>query len=52
MIGANISVEDATDILDAVRVHIEFPFQAHIASLQAELAQAREEIARLSQVSA
>lgn len=47
-IGEGCTEETATDIVEIIRPHLEFPYVALVESLRAELMQAREEIVRLS----
>ncbi len=44
MVGNGCTDELATEIVEVVRVHVEFPYAAYIAQLHEELAAARAEI--------
>ena len=49
MLGPNCTDETATDVIEVIRPYLDTPYSALTESLRAELRQAREEIARLTQ---
>jgi GH18 family chitinase len=49
MLGSTVAEDVAIDVIEVIRPHLDAPYVALIESLRAELNQAREEIARLTQ---
>lgn len=47
MVGNSCTDELAVEIVEVVRVHVEYPYAAYIAQLHEEITEARAEIARL-----
>ena len=49
MLGSGCTEDVAIDVIEVLRPYLDTPYVALIESLRAELTQAREEIARLTQ---